>query len=170
MADTTNLIIKQINTGTSTYDIAAQYLTDASGNYVTYASIHDEIDSVQNDLNDKYDELVDIAQGVIDTYVIPTGEGTDYNNIVGSDDHTTDEISVDTLLSLVVPGNPSGKFKVGDIILMEAESTDGEKAFDRWVSWVSNDGKKVKLTVLESQVAKHHHELTITPQTKPVIK
>ena len=164
MADT-NLIIKKINTGTSTYDIAAQYLTDASGNYITYASIHDEIDSVQNDLKDKYDDLVGIAQGVIDTYVIPTTKQTINGAIVGSEKHTTDEITVDTLASLVVPENKSGKFKVGDIILMEAESTDGKKAFDRWVSWVSEDGKKVKLTVLESQVAKHYHALTLTPQT-----
>jgi hypothetical protein len=150
MSDT-NLIIKQINTGTSTYDIAARYLTDESGNYITYASM--------------YNDLVDIAHGVIDTYVIPTSKQGINGGIVGSEKHTTDEILVATLASLVVPENQSGTFKVGDIILMEAQSTDGKKAFDRWVSWVSSDGKKVKLTVLESQVAKHYHELTLTPQT-----
>lgn len=170
MADTNNKIIRQISTdSSSTYDIAAKYLTDASGNYLTYASIHDEIDSVQNDLNDKYDELVGIAQGVIDTYVIPTSNQDIEGDIVGSDLHTTDEISVATLLSLVVPENKSGKFKVGDIILMEAESTDGKKAFDRWVSWVSEDGVQVKLTVLESQVAKHYHEVdTITDVSRTI--
>lgn len=153
MADTKK-IIRQINTGTETYDISALYLRDTNG-----------VDHSYEDIQGKYDELVDIAQGAIDTYVIPTSKQGIEGNIVGSEKHTIDDIDVATLVSLVVPENKSGKFKVGDIILMEAESTDGKKAFDRWVSWVSEDGKNVKLTVLESQVAKHHHELTITPQT-----
>ena len=135
MAD---LRIKQINTGTSVYDIDAKYLGGKT-----------------------YDEIVGLVHGVIDTYVIPTSNSskTGYTTVVES---TEAQISTttSTLNVLTNQTDTNHIYKVGDIILMGATS-DGTKNFDRWVSSVS--GNNITLDVLETQVAKHYH--TINPST-----
>ena len=111
-------------------------------------------------LNGKsFEDLRGMVQGVVSTYVIPTSnEGKDgYDSVVNSGDNSI-IISKTNLNSLIKPENTSGEYKIGDIILMEATS-DGTKVFDRWVSDINEDN--ITLTVLETQVATHHHTLGV---------
>lgn len=138
MADLTGKnIIRQINANEKNYDIVAKYLNGSTGDY---------------DL----DDILSLVQGVVDTYVIKTQSNptSDYTAVVKSENSTinTTTVKLNTLV-----GRTSGSFKVGDIILME-ETSDGKKIFDRWVSKVEADGK-ITLSVLETQVATHHHTI-----------
>ena len=136
-------VIKQIQTNDGIrHDIDAAYL-----NGKTYTEIHNEIEDVRG-----------IAQGAIETYVIPTSKSTvsGYSDIVNS---TSTTVSVSkTYLDTLTSGQANGGYKLGDVILMEATS-DGTKVFDRWVSNVSGD--VIYLSVLETQVATHHHTINI---------
>jgi hypothetical protein len=142
MADLTgkNIIrsVQPIKDG-ATYDIVAKYLSGTSGDY-------------------SLDEILDLVQGVVDTYVIKTQSNptSDYTTVVQSTKSTIDT-TIEKLNTLV--GRTSGSFKVGDVILME-EVSDGIKVFDRWISAV--DGTNVTLAVLETQVATHHHTINIS--------
>lgn len=108
-----------------------------------------------------FDEITDLVHGVVDTYVIPaqsSNKTTDYTAIVeASDAQVTTTVS--QLGGLTgTPAKDWDKFGVGDIVLMGATS-DGIKNFDRWISYVS--GTTVKLDVLETQVATHHHTVDL---------
>ena len=109
-------------------------------------------------------EIESMVHGVVDTYVIPSSKkGTSgYESIVESAVNPINDVSKVTLDSLV-KNKPSDneKYKVGDIILME-ETSDGKKIFDRWISGVSEDGNTITLSILETQVATHHHKITTT--------
>lgn len=130
----------------ATYDIVAKYLNGTSGDY-------------------SLDEILDLVQGVVDTYVIKTQSNptNDYNNVVKSEKSTI-SITIGRLNALV--GRTSGSFKVGDIVLME-EVSDGKKVFDRWISAVDNT--YVTLAVLETQVATHHHTIDISSSSGKAI-
>ena len=125
------LPIKQIRVGDTLHEIDAKYF----GGYT-------------------YDEIVSLVQGVIGTYVIPISNASKegYDSVVKSESTTV------TTTKSILNGltNADTVYKLGDIVLME-EVSDGSKVFDRWVSEVSGD--TIKLTVLETQVAKHHHEI-----------
>ena len=137
-------VIKQIRTNDDVlHDIDAAYL-----NGKTYTEIHNEIEDVRG-----------IAQGAIETYVIPTSKSTvsGYADVVNS---TSTTVSVSkTYLDNLTDGQANGGYKLGDVILME-ETSDGTKVFDRWVSNVSGD--VINLSVLETQVATHHHTINIS--------
>ena len=113
-------------------------------------------------LNGKsYEDLVALVQGAIGTFVIPVSneEVSGYNDVVNS----TESVITTTKSILNALTNSTDVYKVGDIILMEAESLDGTKVFDRWVSAVgTGDDPTITLAVLETQVAKHHHTITST--------
>ena len=134
-------VIKQIQApGLDPHDIVAKYLSGTSGDY-------------------SLDEILDLAQGVINTYVIKTQQDTptnDYVNVVRSESST---ISTTQEILRTLVGKTNAVFKLGDIILME-ETSDGKKVFDRWISAV--DGDKVNLAVLETQVATHHHTIDLS--------
>lgn len=110
-----------------------------------------------------FSDIQGMVHGVVDTYVIPASNSTKtgYGDVVES---TASELTTTkTILNgLVTPANASGVYKLGDIILMGA-SSDGVKRFDRWISAVSGDN--VTLSVLETQVAKHHHTVGVTAPT-----
>lgn len=133
-------VIKQIKTNDGAlHDIDASYL-----NGKTYNDIHNEI--------------IDIAQGGIETYVIPKSKSTasGYYTIVSSTETT---VSVNkTYLDNLTSGQANGGYKLGDVILLE-EISDGTKVFDRWVSKVSDND--IYLSILETQVATHHHTINI---------
>lgn len=152
--------IKKIRTSDGDHLIEAASLTYVSKNTSvskTYEDIHDEINAVRS-----------IAQGAIETYVIPSKNSgiSGYNNIVRNAENTIK--TTETILSnLITTANhdTNGSFKVGDVILMEevADPTNTEASkhqiFDRWISAI--DGKNITLTVLETQVATHHHTINI---------
>ena len=96
--------------------------------------------------------------GVVDTYVIAaqtSNKTDDYKAVVES---TSAQCSTTvSILNTLTSSASTNAYKVGDIILMGATS-DGTNNFDRWVSYVSGD--VVKLDVLETQVATHHHTIT----------
>lgn len=152
--------IKKIRTSEGDHLIEAASLTYVSENTSvskTYEDIHDEINAVRS-----------IAQGAIETYVIPSKNSgiSGYNNIVRNAENTIK--TTETILSnLITTANhdTNGSFKVGDVILMEEvadpTNTDASKhqIFDRWISAI--DGKNITLTVLETQVATHHHTINI---------
>ena len=107
-------------------------------------------------------DLMDVIHGAIDTYVIPAQTSNKTANYTAVVESTAAQVSTtkSALVELVStePTNFSN-FKVGDIILMGA-SSDGTKVFDRWVSHVGTETDPViKLDVLETQVATHHHKL-----------
>ena len=108
-----------------------------------------------------FSEITDLVHGVVDTYVIPaqtTNKTSDYTAIVEASAAQV-ETTVSKLGALTgTPADNWDKFGVGDIVLMGATS-DGTKNFDRWISSVSGTGVSatVKLDVLETQVATHHH-------------
>lgn len=129
------------------------------------------------DLNAKYwdgyevDDLMDAIHGAIDTYVIPTQTSNKTANYTAVVESTAAQVSTTkSVLVELVSTEPSNfsNFKVGDIILMGATS-DGKKVFDRWVSHVGTETDPViKLDVLETQVATHHHKLP-TPSTSSAL-
>lgn len=135
----TNTIIKQIQTSAGTHDIDAKYW----GGH-------------------EFSEISDLVHGVVDTFVIPAqdnaADGSDYKKVVESSDAQV-ETTTSALATLVGRPIDFDKFGVGDVILMGATS-DGTKNFDRWISDVS--GNVIKLDVLETQVAAHHHTIAIT--------
>ena len=140
MVTTNASIIKQI-TGTNgtTYELNAKYWNDY-----------------------EVDDLMSVIHGAIDTYVIPAQTSNKTANYKAVVESTATQVSTtkSVLVELVStePANFSN-FKVGDVILMGATS-DGTKVFDRWVSHVGTETDPViKLDVLETQVATHHHKL-----------
>ena len=126
--------IKQINTGTSVYDIDAKKWN-----------------------GHEFSDIESMIHGVVDTYVIAaqTSGSTDYKAVVESSaaQCSTTVSTLNTLTS----STSTNTYRVGDIILMGATS-DGKKNFDRWVSKISDT--TVYLDVLETQVATHHHTIT----------
>ena len=131
--------IKQINTGSGIYDIDAAYLGSRSA-ADWEAMIH----------------------GAIETYVVPTSKSgvAAYGDIVGNTDATI-TLTQEELKSLVTPAK---EFQVGDVILLEAPSTDTAFMFDRWISNIagtSNDSD-ITLSILETHVQTHHHTITDT--------
>jgi hypothetical protein len=134
-----------------------------------------EIDAKRWDGHD-FSEVIDLVHGVVDTYVIPTSHSNlaGYADVVNSNSSSV-EISQTNLKALVgFNKNDEGNdkidaydtFKIGDIILVEALSNDntnkGEKAFDRWISAYNKSTDMFTLSVLETQVATHHHTITTT--------
>ena len=138
--------IKQIQTSAGTHEIDAKYW----GGH-------------------EFSEIADLVHGVVDTFVIPAQTGTsvtsDYKAIVESSDAQV-ETTTSVLATLVGRPTTFDKFGVGDVILMGATS-DGTKNFDRWISYVS--GNVIKLDVLETQVANHHHTIDITTTSGKVL-
>ncbi len=130
-------VIKKINTGTSVYDIDAAYLGSRSASDWE-AMIH----------------------GAIETYVVPTSKSTAtaYAKIVGKTDSTI-TLTQAELKSLVTPAK---EFQVGDVILLEAVSTDSAFMFDRWISNIAgtSDTSNITLAILETHVQTHHHTIT----------
>ena len=130
-------VIKKINTGTSVYDIDAAYLGSRSASDWE-AMIH----------------------GAIETYVVPTSKSTAdaYAKIVGKTDSTI-TLTQAELKSLVTPAKA---FQVGDVILLEAVSTDSAFMFDRWISNIAgtSDTSNNTLPILETHVQTHHHTIT----------
>ena len=109
-----------------------------------------------------FSEITNLVHGVVDTYVIPAQTGTsatsDYKAIVES---SAAQVTTTTAKLGALTGTPAAswdKFGIGDIILMGATS-DGKVNFDRWISDIDDNGN-VKLDVLETQVATHHHTIT----------
>lgn len=131
-------IIRQINTGTETYDISAKYLSGTSGDYT-------------------FEQIQGMIQGAAGTFVVKTANSDKegYDAVVNSTESTL------TTTKTILDGLTGATeiYKLGDIVLMEAMS-DGEKIFDRWISNI--DGENITLAVLETQVAKHHHTITAT--------
>lgn len=134
-----------------------------------------DIDAKRWDGHD-FSEVIDLVHGVVDTYVIPTSNKdlTGYADVVNSTSSTV-TISKTNLKALVgFNKNDAGgdtidhydMFKIGDIILVEALSNDstnkGEKAFDRWISAYNQSTDMYTLSVLETQVATHHHTIGTT--------
>lgn len=141
MATTKSSIrIQQIETAGGIHDIDAKYWAG-----------HD------------FSAVIDALHGVVDTYVINEGKNTgsiktNYESIVNST--ATTMSTTKTILDSLVDNEPTGGYKVGDIVLLE--ETD---KFDRWVSKIDEDD--IYLTILETQVGKHHH--TITPTTASAV-
>ena len=110
----------------------------------------------------RFSDVTSMIHGVVDTYVINEIESTsslisEYNAIV---DSTATTMSTTTsIINSLVDKTPTGGYKVGDIVLLEA--TD---KFDRWVSKV--EGDTVYLTVLETQVGTHHHTVNLPTLTQ----
>ena len=112
-----------------------------------------------------FSEVESLIHGVVDTYVIPISKSSTsgYSSVVEA---TTTQVSttVSLLKGLVSnpPSNNFDKFNIGDVVLMGATS-DGTKNFDRWISNVSGTGDSAVITldVLETQVAKHHHTISV---------
>lgn len=146
-----NVVIKKIKCSNNhEHLIEAAQLTNGTATPKTYADIHNEIEAVR-----------DLANGVVDTYVIKEDKSSvaGYDSVVKSTLHTTDYINISTLNGLVNVAPATGTYHIGDIILMEAGG-DGGVMFDRWVSEVTSTA--VKLTILETQVAKHHHTIGVS--------
>jgi hypothetical protein len=119
-------------------------------------------------------DLIDMVHGAIETYVIPTSKSSNsnYASIVNSNSATV-TTTFGVLKTLIDCSDPKG-LRLGDVILMEATS-DGTKVFDRWVSANSNDGSSpvsdsdsITLSVLETQVATHHHKLPSLSTSKAI--
>ena len=146
-----NARIKQVNTGTSTYDIEALYFGNRSAS-----------------------DWENMIQGVVDTYVIPTTKSSTsgYGNIVNATDSTitTSKAVLDVLVNNPPSGSGNDIYKVGDIILMEAASDGTKEVFDRWISSVNKDTGAITLAVLETQVAKHHHTYSKPAITSTSVK
>lgn len=122
---------------------------NASGTEIAY-----DIDAKKWD-GHSFSEITNLVHGVVDTYVIPaqtSNKTSDYKAIVES---SAAQVTTTTAKLGALTGTPSDKFGVGDIVLMGATS-DGNINFDRWISSVDASGN-VKLDVLETQVATHHH-------------
>lgn len=106
-----------------------------------------------------FEQIESMVHGGVETYVIPSSKSSvsGYTTIVDSTESTL--TTTKTVLDSLTDGQANGGYKLGDVILMEATS-DGKKVFDRWVSKV--DGENITLAVLETQVAKHHHTVSVT--------
>lgn len=106
-----------------------------------------------------FEQIESMVHGGVETYVIPSSKSSvsGYTTIVDSTESTL--TTTKTVLDSLTGGQANGGYKLGDVILMEATS-DGKKVFDRWVSKV--DGENITLAVLETQVAKHHHTVSVT--------
>lgn len=106
-----------------------------------------------------FSDIESMVHGGVETYVIPSSKSSvsGYTTIVNSTESTL--VTTKTVLNNLTDGQANGGYKLGDIILMEATS-DGTKVFDRWVSKV--DGENITLAVLETQVAKHHHTVSVS--------
>lgn len=106
-----------------------------------------------------FEQIESMVHGGVETYVIPSSKSSvsGYTTIVDSTESTL--TTTKTVLDSLTDGQANGGYKLGDVILMEATS-DGKKVFDRWVSKV--DGDNITLAVLETQVAKHHHTVSVT--------
>lgn len=131
-------IIKKIKAGEKEYDLDARYW---SGH--------------------EFSEITNLVHGVVDTYVISaqTTGTSDYKAIVESSSAqvTTTASKLGALTG--TPADSWDKFGVGDIVLMGATS-DGKVNFDRWISSVDASGN-IKLDILETQVATHHHTVNV---------
>lgn len=140
-------IIKQIQTSAGTHDIDAKYWDGHS-----------------------FSEIEEFVHGVVNTYVIPEqteNKTSVYTKIVESIDAQV-STNVSELGDLTgVPDGDFDKFGVGDIVLMGATS-DGTNNFDRWISSIDANGN-IKLDVLETQVAAHHHTIDITTTSGKVL-
>ena len=108
----------------------------------------------------KFTELSSLIYGGAETFVIPLSKSSasGYADIVNST-KTTLSTTKTILNGLMADGQANGGYKLGDVILIEATS-DGNKVFDRWISAV--EGDNVTLSVLETQVATHHHTVGVT--------
>ena len=106
-----------------------------------------------------FEQIESMVHGGVETYVIPSSKSSvsGYTTIVDSTESTL--TTTKTVLDSLTGGQANGGYKLGDVILMEATS-DGKKVFDRWVSKV--DGENITLAVLVTQVAKHHHTVSVT--------
>ena len=106
-----------------------------------------------------FEQIESMVHGGVETYVIPSSKSSvsGYTTIVNSTESTL--TTTKTVLDSLTDGQANGGYKLGDVILMEATS-DGKKVFDRWVSKV--EGENITLAVLETQVAKHHHTVSVT--------
>lgn len=114
----------------------------------------------------EFEDVESMIHGVVDTYVIPTSKQdvSGYSNIVGKTNNTitAKKSELNDLVS-VQPADINKSYKVGDIILIEEASTDSKFVFDRWVSAVGTETDPViSLTILETQVATHHHTLGVS--------
>lgn len=107
-----------------------------------------------------FSEVTDALHGVVDTFVIHSSKvsTSGYNDIKGNTS-TTMSISKTILDNLVDQKSSSDSYKVGDIVLLEETG-----AFDRWVSSVTSEN--ISLSILETQVATHHHTISVTGTTK----
>jgi peptidase E len=130
--------IKKINIGGTTYDIEALHFGGRSAG-----------------------DWEDMIHGVVDTYVIKTEKSSDpdYASVVNSEDakFKVTKSVLDNLVNNAPTGTGTDTYKVGDIILME-DTSDGKKVFDRWISSIEENGD-IYLSILETQVATHHHEI-----------
>ena len=108
----------------------------------------------------EFTELSSLIYGGAETFVIPLSKSSTpgYADIVNST-KTTLSTTKTILNGLMANGQANGGYKLGDVILIEATS-DGNKVFDRWISAV--EGDNVTLSVLETQVATHHHTVGVT--------
>jgi hypothetical protein len=156
-----NKIIRQIKASNNDlYDIHA-----ITADSATYADTAGSAENATKWAGHTFSEVENLIHGVVDTYVIPTAKSSTngYAGVVGA---TTTQVSttVGVLKGLVSnpPSNDFDKFNIGDVVLMGATS-DGTKNFDRWISNVSGTGDSAVITldVLETQVAKHHHTISI---------
>lgn len=152
--------IKRIKVGNNEHEIDATYLGSK-----TYQDIHGEIAAVSAEVS----AVRSIAQGAIETYVIPSQSSPtqDYKSVVRNANNTI-KTTITKLTNLIktTPGHDvNGSFKVGDVILMEevadptSPDTTKHQIFDRWISAINGDN--ITLTVLETQVATHHHTISI---------
>jgi hypothetical protein len=106
----------------------------------------------------EFSEITDALHGVVDTFVInSTKVSTSGYNDIFTNVSTTMTIAK-TKLDTLVDKKSSDGYKVGDIVLLE-----GTGAFDRWVSNVTSEN--ISLTILETQVATHHHKISVTGTT-----
>lgn len=129
-------IIKQIQTSAGNHDIDAKYWD-----------------------GHEFSEITDALHGVVDTFVInSTKVSTSGYNDIFTNVSTTMTIAKTKLDNLVDKKSSDG-YKVGDIVLLEATG-----AFDRWISNVTSEN--ISLTILETQVATHHHVISVTGDTK----
>lgn len=156
-----NKIIRQIKVSNNDlYDIHA-----ITADSATYADTAGSAENATQWAGHTFSEVENLIHGVVDTYVIPTTKSSTngYAGVVGA---TTTQVSttVGVLKGLVSnpPSNDFDKFNIGDVVLMGATS-DGIKNFDRWISNVSGSGDSAVITldVLETQVAKHHHTISV---------
>lgn len=107
----------------------------------------------------EFSDITDALHGVVDTFVINSTKVS----ISGYDDIFSNKLTTMTIaktkLDNLVDKKSSDGYKVGDIVLLEATG-----AFDRWVSNVTSEN--ISLTILETQVATHHHTISVTGNEK----